>query len=88
MLVPAILARFWPAIHATPEPTLDSLGPRQAGRWSSAVFGLHELDLSQPTISHRLKILSEGLLEAERRRTWAYYRFVPEAIADLQAAPA
>jgi ArsR family transcriptional regulator, arsenate/arsenite/antimonite-responsive transcriptional repressor len=44
-------------------------------------------DLSQPTISHHLKILREaGLVEASRRGTWAYYRLVPDAIAALRAA--
>src|SRR5437016_14032710 len=42
-------------------------------------------DLSQPTISHTLKILREaGLVEATRRGTWAYYRLVPEAIDALR----
>ena len=41
--------------------------------------------LSQPTISHHLRILREsGLVEAERRGTWAYYRLVPEAIDRLR----
>jgi ArsR family transcriptional regulator, arsenate/arsenite/antimonite-responsive transcriptional repressor len=44
-------------------------------------------DLSQPTISHHLKVLREaGLVEASRRGTWAYYRLVPEAIAQLRGA--
>jgi ArsR family transcriptional regulator, arsenate/arsenite/antimonite-responsive transcriptional repressor len=44
-------------------------------------------DLSQPTISHHLKILREaGLVESTRRGTWAYYRLVPEAIAALRGA--
>jgi ArsR family transcriptional regulator, arsenate/arsenite/antimonite-responsive transcriptional repressor len=43
--------------------------------------------LSQPTISHHLKILREaGLVESARRGTWAYYRLVPEAIAALRGA--
>jgi ArsR family transcriptional regulator, arsenate/arsenite/antimonite-responsive transcriptional repressor len=43
-------------------------------------------DLSQPTISHHLKILREaGLVESSRRGTWAYYRLVPEALAALRA---
>ena len=43
--------------------------------------------LSQPTISHHLKILREaGLVESSRRGTWAYYRLVPEAIAALSGA--
>jgi DNA-binding transcriptional ArsR family regulator len=44
-------------------------------------------ELSQPTISHHLRILREaGLVESSRRGTWAYYRLVPEAIAALQGA--
>jgi ArsR family transcriptional regulator len=43
--------------------------------------------LSQPTISHHLKILREaGLVESSRRGTWAYYRLVPEAIDALRGA--
>jgi ArsR family transcriptional regulator, arsenate/arsenite/antimonite-responsive transcriptional repressor len=45
------------------------------------------IDLSQPTISHHLKILREaGLVEASRRGTWAYYRLVPGAIEQLRGA--
>ena len=44
-------------------------------------------DLSQPTISHHLKILREaGLIESSRRGTWAYYRLVPEAVDVLRGA--
>ena len=43
--------------------------------------------LSQPTISHHLKVLREaGLVESSRRGTWAYYRLVPAAIAELRGA--
>ncbi len=36
------------------------------------------LGLSQPTVSHHLRILTEaGLLEREKRGVWAYYRLVP-----------
>ena len=43
--------------------------------------------LSQPTISHHLRILREaGLVESSRRGTWAYYRLVPEAIESLRGA--
>ena len=41
-------------------------------------------DLSQPTISHHLKILHEsGLLEREKRGTWVFYKARPEAMAAL-----
>ena len=44
-------------------------------------------DLSQPTISHHLKILRDaGLVESSRRGTWAYYRLVPETISALRGA--
>ncbi|MFB9179781.1 ArsR/SmtB family transcription factor [Dactylosporangium sucinum] len=49
------------------------------------------LGLSQPTVSHHLRILTEaGLLEREKRGVWAYYRLVPStiaAIADLLTPP-
>jgi ArsR family transcriptional regulator, arsenate/arsenite/antimonite-responsive transcriptional repressor len=48
--------------------------------------------LSQPTVSHHLKILVDaGILTREQRGKWAYYRVVPEALnilATLIAAPA
>jgi ArsR family transcriptional regulator len=44
-------------------------------------------ELSQPTISHHLRILREaGLVESSRRGTWSYYRLVPEAIESLRGA--
>lgn len=39
------------------------------------------LGLSQPTISHHLRILTDaGLLERDKRGVWAYFRLVPEAL--------
>lgn len=43
-------------------------------------------DLSQPTISHHLKVLHEaGLLDREKRGVWVYYRARTEALANLAA---
>ncbi len=43
-------------------------------------------DLSQPTISHHLKVLREaGLLDCERRGTWVYYWVVPAALQQLSS---
>ena len=43
------------------------------------------LGLSQPTVSHHLKVLlGAGLVERERRGSWAYYRVVPERLASLR----
>ena len=42
------------------------------------------LEVSQPTISHHLKVLREaGLLTAERRGSWVYYAVVPDALRAL-----
>jgi len=43
-------------------------------------------ELSQPTISHHLKLLREaGLIDGERRGTWVYYRLVPATVDRLAA---
>jgi ArsR family transcriptional regulator len=45
------------------------------------------LGLSQPTVSHHLKVLTDaGLLARERRGTWMFYRLVPERVEDLRQA--
>ena len=48
-------------------------------RGESCVCDLAELaDVSQPTVSHHLKVLKEtGMLTSERRGTWVWYRIVP-----------
>ena len=41
-------------------------------------------DLSQPTVSHHLKVLREaGLVDSERRGLWAYYYVIPDALEEL-----
>ena len=41
-------------------------------------------EVSEPTISHHLKVLREaGLVTSERRASWVYYRVVPEALTGL-----
>ena len=43
-------------------------------------------DLSQPTVSHHLKVLREaGLVASERRGLWAYYYVLPDALEELSA---
>jgi ArsR family transcriptional regulator, arsenate/arsenite/antimonite-responsive transcriptional repressor len=45
-----------------------------------------DFDLSQPTISHHLKVLHEaGLLDRDKRGVWVYYRARTEALASLAA---
>ena len=43
--------------------------------------------LSQPTVSHHLKVLHQaGLLEREKRGAWVYYRTVPTRLEAIRAA--
>jgi ArsR family transcriptional regulator, arsenate/arsenite/antimonite-responsive transcriptional repressor len=45
------------------------------------------LGLSQPTVSHHLKLLFEaGLLGREKRGLWVYYRLLPERLQPLRDA--
>ncbi len=42
--------------------------------------------LSQPTVSHHLKVLVDaGILEREKRGRWAWYRMVPGSLGALAA---
>ena len=42
-------------------------------------------DLSQPTVSHHLKVLRDaGIVGSERRGLWAYYYVVPDALKELR----
>jgi ArsR family transcriptional regulator len=43
-------------------------------------------DLSQPTISHHMKVLREaGLVDRDKRGVWVYYRIRPQALAAIGA---
>ena len=43
-------------------------------------------ELTQPTISHHLKVLREaGIITSERRGTWVYYRLEPAALERMAA---
>jgi ArsR family transcriptional regulator len=43
-------------------------------------------DLSQPTVSHHLKVLRQaGIVGSERVGLWAYYFVIPDALKELSA---
>src|ERR1700758_3239127 len=43
-------------------------------------------DLSQPTVSHHLKVLRDaGIVDSERQGLWAYYYVLPDALEELSA---
>ena len=45
------------------------------------------LGLTQPTVSHHLRVLREaGLIEGEKQGRWVHYRLVEEAIEELRSA--
>jgi ArsR family transcriptional regulator, arsenate/arsenite/antimonite-responsive transcriptional repressor len=45
------------------------------------------IGLSQPTVSHHLKVLNDaGLVEREKRGTWVYYRISPPRLEAVRAA--
>jgi ArsR family transcriptional regulator, arsenate/arsenite/antimonite-responsive transcriptional repressor len=80
----ALAARF----KALADPTRVAIVNRLAAAECVCVCDfVAALGLSQPTVSHHLRVLREaGLVEASRRGTWAYYRLVPEAVGALRDA--
>jgi ArsR family transcriptional regulator len=43
-------------------------------------------DLSQPTVSHHLKVLRQArIVGSEREGLWAYYYVIPDALKELSA---
>lgn len=81
--------RIAPLLKALADPVrlrLLSLVASYAGM-EACVCDLNDaFELSQPTISHHLKVLHDvGLLHREKRGVWVYYRVRSEALADLSA---
>jgi ArsR family transcriptional regulator len=76
-----LAARF----KALGDPARIAIVNRLAGAGEVCVCAfVDDLGLSQPTVSHHLRILREaGLVEASRRGTWAYYRLVPDSVEAL-----
>lgn len=66
---------------------LLSLVARGAGGEACICDLTGPVGLSQPTVSHHMKVLVEvGLLTREQRGRWAYYRLVPGALEGIAAA--
>lgn len=77
--------RIAPLLKALADPArlrlLSLVASHQGGE--ACVCDLNDaFDLSQPTISHHLKVLHEvGLLDREKRGIWVFYRARTEAMA-------
>jgi ArsR family transcriptional regulator len=64
---------------------LLSLIQAQPSREACVCHLTEALGLSQPTVSHHLRVLfGAGLVDRERRGNWVYYRTVPRALAELR----
>src|SRR3954453_3563413 len=87
VLAPAAAAELAALFKALADPTRVAIVNRLAAAPEVCVCDLTAtFELSQPTISHHLRLLREaGLVESERRGTWGYYRLVPDAIEQLRA---
>lgn len=86
----AAAERLAAVLKALGEPTrlrLVSLIAAHDGAEACVCELTEPVGLSQPTVSHHLKVLVEaGLIEREQRGKWAYYRLVPgvlDALANL-----
>lgn len=59
----------------------------QSGGDVCACDPVEALEVSQPTVSHHLKILSEaGLLDRDKRGRWVHYTLRPEALREISDA--
>ncbi|WUH89449.1 metalloregulator ArsR/SmtB family transcription factor [Streptomyces sp. NBC_00433] len=80
------LARMFKALSDPIRLRLLSLIASHEGGEACVCDLLEPFDVSQPTISHHLKVLREaGLVGSERRGTWVYYWVLPAALVQLSA---
>ncbi|REE75576.1 ArsR family transcriptional regulator [Rhodococcus wratislaviensis] len=80
------LARMFKALGDPVRLRLLSLIASHAGGEACVCDISESFDLSQPTISHHLKVLrAAGLLDCERRGTWVYYWVIPSALQQLSS---
>lgn len=73
------------SLRALAEPTRLRIVSLLSAGGEVCVCDLTEpLELSQPTVSHHMKVLAAaGLVTREQRGKWAYYRLVEDALADV-----
>src|SRR5690349_25136752 len=73
------------ALRVLADPTrlrILSLIQAQPTREACVCHLTEPLGLTQPTVSHHMKVLLEaGLVEREQRGSWAYFRVLPDQLA-------
>ena len=81
-----LLASRFKALADPTRLRLISLVAAHAGQEACVCDLTEPVGLSQPTVSHHLKILVDAaVLIREQRGKWAYYRLVPETLNELSA---
>ena len=87
----AAAERLAGVLKALAEPSrlrlVSMIAANDAGGATCVCDLIEPLGISQPTVSHHLKVLTDaGLLAREQRGKWAYYALVPGALAAAAAA--
>jgi ArsR family transcriptional regulator len=86
-----VLAAGFKALSDPARLRLISLVAAHAGQEACVCELTEPVGLSQPTVSHHLKLLTDaGILTREQRGKWAYYKLVPgtlNTLAGLIASP-
>ena len=78
------LARTFKALGDPTRVRLISIVAASEGEEACVCDLTEPVGLSQPTVSHHLKILMDaGFLTRSKRGTWAYYKLVPGALDKL-----
>ncbi len=87
VLPPAQAETLAASLKALADPTrlrLVSLVAAHAGQEACVCDLTVPVGLSQPTVSHHLRILVDaGILAREQRGRWAYYRLLPDTLTEL-----
>ncbi len=80
-------ARVFRALGDPARVRLLSVVAASPGREACVCELVEEVPLSQPTVSHHLKVLHEaGILDREKRGAWVYYRLNPGALRSIRKA--
>jgi ArsR family transcriptional regulator len=79
-----VLAAGFKALSDPARLRLISLVAGHAGQEACVCDLTEPVGLSQPTVSHHLKLLVDaGILTREQRGRWAYYKLVPDTLNTL-----
>jgi ArsR family transcriptional regulator len=83
----AVLLATWYGVLADPTRLRLLSLISTAGEACAACDLVEPLGVSQPTVSHHLKVLREaGLVASEKRGRWVFYRPVPDRLGILSRA--